>query len=49
MVKTAAKITNVIMEAAQEHNPMSPPTPCVAAPALTAGRCTRVMPTEERN
>ena len=33
---TAATVTNVITEAAQEHNPMSPLTPAVAAPALTA-------------
>ena len=32
----AAMITNVITEVAQEHNPMSPVTPAVAAPALTA-------------
>ena len=32
----AAMITNVITEAAQEHNPMSHVTTAVAAPALTA-------------
>ena len=32
----AATVTNVIMEAAQEHNPMPPLTPTVAAPAMTA-------------
>ena len=32
----AAMVTNVITEAAQEHNPMSPLTPVVAALALTA-------------
>ena len=32
----AATVTNVITEAAQELNPMSPVTPAVAAPALTA-------------
>ena len=32
----AAMVNNVITEAAQEHNPMSPVTPAVAAPALTA-------------
>ena len=31
----AAMVTNVIMEAAEEHNPMPPLTPVVAAPALT--------------
>ena len=29
-------VTNVITEAAQEHNPMPPLTPTVAAPVLTA-------------
>ena len=33
---TAATETNVIMEAAQEHNPMPPLTPAIAAPTLTA-------------
>ena len=32
----AATVTNVITEAAQEHNPMPPLTPTVATPALTA-------------
>ena len=32
----AATVTNVITEVAQEHNPMPPLTPTVAAPALTA-------------
>ena len=32
----AATVTNVITEAAQQHNPRSPLTPTVAAPALTA-------------
>ena len=30
----AATVSNVIMEATQEHNPMPPLTPAVAAPAL---------------
>ena len=32
----AATVSNVIMEAAQEHNPTPPLTPAVAALALTA-------------
>ena len=32
----AATVTNVITEAAQEHNPISPVTPAVATPTLTA-------------
>ena len=32
----AATVTNIITEAAQEHNPAPPLTPVVAAPALTA-------------
>ena len=32
----ATTVTNVITEAAQEHNPISPVTPAVAAPTLTA-------------
>ena len=32
----AATVTNVITEAAQEHNPMSPLTSTVATPVLTA-------------
>ena len=35
-VFAAAMVTNVITEAAQEHNHMSPVTLVVAAPALTA-------------
>ena len=31
----AAMVTNVTTEAAEEHNPMPPLTPVVAAPALT--------------
>ena len=31
----AAMVTNVITEAAEDHNPMLPLTPVVAAPALT--------------
>ena len=31
----AAVVTNVITEAAEEHNPMPPLTPVVATPALT--------------
>ena len=46
----AATVTNVIMEAAQEHNPMPPLTPTVAAPALTAVsmETTRVMTTKKK-
>ena len=46
----AAMVTNVITEAAQEHNTTSLLTPVVAAPALTAVAMEAgVMPTEERN
>ena len=35
-VFAGATVTNVITEGAQEHNPMPPLTPAIAAPALTA-------------